>query len=93
MLFRSEIPILQEDINQLPFYEYGISQGYINGYQKGQADSKAIQGFIPTIIGAIWVVIANFMAFEIFGLSLWWILGIVVSISLAIFLLKLVMRN
>ncbi len=71
-----------------------FKDGYLKGYNDGrvtvQRENKSLLSVIPTTIGAVWLMISDFLSYEVFGLNLWSIIIIFASFSLLVLLIKMV---
>lgn len=70
------------------------ADGYLFGYNQGrvhvQRENKSLLSVIPTAIGSVWLMISDFLSYEVFGLNLWAILMMFASFSLLILIIKMV---
>jgi len=71
-----------------------FKDGYVEGYNNGRVDvqkeNKSLLSVIPTTIGAVWLMISDFLSFEVFGINVWSIIIIFASFSLLVLLIKMV---
>lgn len=71
-------------------YDDGYSKGYNDGRVAVQRENKSLLSVIPTTIGAIWLMISDFLSYEVFGLNLWSIIIMFASFSLLVLIIKMV---
>lgn len=71
-----------------------FKDGYNVGYEKGRVDvqkeNKSLLSVIPTTIGSIWLMVSDFLSFEVFGINLWAIIIVFASFSLLVLIIKMV---
>ncbi len=68
----------------------GYNKGYNEGRVHVQKENKSLLSVIPTTIGSIWLMISDFLSFEVFGINVWSIIIIFASFSLLVLLIKMV---
>ena len=71
-------------------YRDGYVEGYNNGRVDVQKENKSLLSVIPTAIGSVWLMISDFLSFEVFGLNLWSIIIVFASFSLLVLIIKMV---
>ncbi len=71
-------------------FKDGYSKGYNDGRVTVQRENKSLLSVIPTTIGAIWLMISDFLSYEVFGLNLWSIIIMFASFSLLVLIIKMV---
>lgn len=71
-------------------YKDGYNIGYNEGRVHVQRENKTLLSVIPTTIGSIWLMISDFLSYEVFGLNLWSIIMMFASFSLLILIIKMV---
>ena len=81
------IPLLR---NEDGSFKDGYNSGYTQGRVDVQKENKSLLSVIPATIGSIWLVISDFLSFEVFGLNLWAILIVFASFSLLVLIIKMV---
>lgn len=86
---------VQYDLKSLLRNEDGsFKDGFRDGYNQGrvevQRENKSLLSVIPTTIGAVWLMISDFLSYEVFGLNLWSIIIVFASFSLLVLIIKMV---
>lgn len=71
-------------------YKDGYNIGYNEGRVHVQRENKSLLSVIPTTIGSIWLMISDFLSYEVFGLNLWSIIMMFAGFSLLILIIKMV---
>ncbi len=71
-------------------FKDGYSKGYNDGRVTVQRENKSLLSVIPSTIGAIWLMISDFLSYEVFGLNLWSIIIMFASFSLLVLIIKMV---
>lgn len=71
-------------------FDEGYSKGYNDGRVAVQRENKSLLSVIPTTIGAVWLMISDFLSFEVFGINLWAIIIVFASFSLLVLIIKMV---
>jgi len=64
---------------------------YNKGYEKALEDLNSYSAIVPKTVGAIWLVISDFLSIEILGISLWEVLGTFALIGIILLVLKLIL--
>jgi len=71
-------------------FKDGYNEGYNDGRVHVQRENKSLLSVIPTTIGSIWLMVSDFLSFEVFGINLWAILIVFASFSLLVVIIKMV---
>lgn len=71
-------------------YKDGYNIGYNEGRVHVQRENRSLLSVIPSTIGSVWLMISDFLSFEVFGLNLWAIIMTFAGFSLLVLIIKLV---
>lgn len=81
-------PVLLKGANES--YNEGYSAGADKGYTQALNDSDAFLGFIPAVLGGVVANVMPILTYEVYGLSIMNVIGIIAVIGLAIIIVKFI---